>query len=316
MLKILEFMKKAKKILMAFIFVGLISLSLLTLTIGGRIIQEFGEDSVKYRGFVNPPLGYNDSFPDYYITINDVPDILDMSIALQIKNQDGEGYYFKIEDVNSPSGWEIDPMEIGRIGVDGTRNFVYSLSKHNPISIAEGRKTETVELVVKAYRDEDYTDLYSQDNFEVTYHFIDRKSDVWTIEEHNNFTGGTNEGWYSPTHTSTRKSRVSEGYYRSFPYSIRTRGTFKKTFTPEEKNEAYLIFSVRPVATSFVRGFQIRINGRTHFKPDIEPSMHKWLQFIVPFKPGENNTISIGDPRSSSTINEFAYLDDVYLISK
>lgn len=141
--------------------------------------------SVRWLGFVPD---YKNTYPDYYICINDLKDsVLQMHIAMKLENWENSSYYFSVGPQGIPPlGWTLDVMYLGEILIDQTVNFIYSnISRLKPTSIPEGLLTESVELVVRAYRDSGYSDLYSEDSFNVTYHFIDKTSPGYFITNFN-----------------------------------------------------------------------------------------------------------------------------------
>lgn len=265
--------------------------------------------SVVYRGFIP---GYSTAYPDYYIAINGLKDSqLRMYLQLFLQNQEASGYYFMIDKYQTPpTGWTINPSFLGLIGVDGTMTYTYSnIFRDKPASITEGELVETINLVVKAYYDSGYTNFYSQDNFTVTYHLIDRASAVWTVLEYDNFEDGTTEGW-SGTGLS-----LSTSFYRSFRYSLKGDsyyGTgYSKTFTIVSPYVAgYLI---APIRSNLIPDFGVGIDGQTVFKLDTGMSANVWYQLTVPLHSGATSVgISMGNNGNSAQ----TYMDDVYVIAK
>jgi len=269
--------------------------------------------SVQWMGFFP---SYSSQYPEYYICVNNLKsDILAMDIALQIKNQEDAGYYFKGDKYEEPpTGWTISPIAIGFVDVDQTKTFTYSVSRSKPASISQGRLTETINLVIGAYHDSSYLNLYSQDNFTVTFNFIDRTSSAWTLLYHDTFDGGTTQGW------SGTNAQVSSDYYRSFPYSLKIGGQtgysqYSKTFNVGLGEEHYLIFSLRSGAWG--SGLpSVGVASVICFQPDVTPSKNTWYQFAVPLPLGESavwmNVINAPYPEQIS----YAYLDDVFVIAK
>lgn len=123
------------------------------------------------------PTDYGDQYRHYYIDINRLADKknkLTIQFSLRIVNQEDNGYYFLIEKYSAPPpGWTIPTCHIGYIAVNETKTFVYSdLERTRPMCAL----TECVDLVVKAFRDSSCSNLYSQDNLQVTFHFLDRRA--------------------------------------------------------------------------------------------------------------------------------------------
>ena len=282
--------------------------------------------SVKWMGFLPD---YRDDYPEYYIVVNDLRyDQLRMSIALKIVNQEASGYYFKVEQHSPPpDGWTIEPQEIGFIDKDQSITFVYTGAvRDKPDSIPGGKLTETIDLSVKAYYDAAYTNLYSEDNFTVTFNFIDRTSG-WIILEVDNFDDGTTEDWTWTT-VSGGSCDVSitpyNNLYRSFPFSLRLSAStgwggcvvaFRKTFSIGSVSEAYLVFSIR--SERFANGLpEIRFNGETFFKPDATPLNNIWYQITIPLPSSSDVMVDIVSINVPSSSTGHAYLDEVYVIVK
>jgi len=280
--------------------------------------------SVTWMGF-SPP-DYSNQYPDYYICINNLADDpLAMQIALQIKNQEDSGYYFLIEQYTAPpAGWTISPYYIGYVSVDETKTFTYEdVTRSKPTSIAGGRLTESVDLVVKAYWDAAYTSFYSQDNFTATFHFIDRTSAVWTQLNYDNFDDGTTQQWDWTGDVSWGGFDISSKYYRSFQYSLRLYGTqavyydyaYRKSFeTTGPFSEAYLIYSLR--SGKWPSDPKILLDGTKYFAPDMSPTTNVWYQFTIPLPTGTTTEIQIWAADDRYDVEGESYLDDVYVIAK
>ncbi len=252
--------------------------------------------SVVYRGF--RPGSALAAFPDYYICINDLAgDTLTSKIRLEIKNQEGSDYYFKLTNASYlPPEWDVTTY-FGLVRVDQTREFSGDLRRDMPSSIPAGMDDETLDLALQAYFDEFYTEFYSEDTFDVTFYFIDREAPSWTIFDYNNFDNYTSEGWTNcaPTYL----------YYRSYPCSVQTNIWFRKTIVvPEIYIEAYLIFSARPWGSNF----QIYFNGTAYFLPE-GSSTTNWVQVAVPLWIGATEVWIY-------TGTAYAYMDDVYIIAR
>jgi len=261
--------------------------------------QESDENhfSVVYRGFIPT---YSAAYPDYYITINDLKDNpLRMYIQLFLRNQEASGYYFMVDKYQTPpAGWTINAAFLGYIDVEGTMSYTYSnIYRDKPTSITEGERIETINLALKAYYDSSYTNFYSQDNFTVTYHLIDRMSAVWTVLDYDSFDAGTTEGWSGGS--------VSTDYYRSFRYSLRSSSYFSKSFSiGPPYSTAYLITPIRCYGDLS----NIEIDGVIYFQPDVTWWVIAWYQFTIP--------LHYGDVSVRINIINGGYMDDVYVIAK
>ena len=284
--------------------------------------QQFEEPhfSVRWMGFF--PIDYNDSYPDYYICINNLKDPIKMQIALQIKNQEDSGFYFRVDQFGTPpSGWSILPMEVGFIDVLQTVQFIYDNStRSRPTSIPEGRRTESINLMVQAYYDSDYLSLYSQDDFIVTFHLVDLTSTIWTTLYHEGFDDGTIHGWSAIGDHGYLE--ISGQYYRSFPYSLSrwatcaAPGGIAKDFTISGSyEEAYLIFSMKgwpdPEWCPPERPWPyLALDGVQYFKSDVLPPNDIWYQFTVPLPTNKTTSIEIwGDEGHYN-------FDNIYVIAK
>ncbi len=259
--------------------------------------------SVIWKGF--QPT-YSNQTPDYYICINNLKDItLRMHIAMKIQNFEDRGYWFLIGPYGSPPpDWTVEDYQIGFIRIDETKEFVYDVVRVKPLSIPEGIRAETIHLVVKAFRDPAYTDLYSQDDFTVKFYFIDLTSTAIGFLDVDNFDDGTSEGWWGDSYPGVDSYR----YYRSWPNSFRFSYSASKTFATAGCINAYMIFSLYfPASDNLV----IQVNGQTMFATDVPINEAGWYQFAIPLVTDTNSYVSI-DPQTSYTF----YLDDVYVITK
>jgi len=271
--------------------------------------------SVVWKGF-SP--SYGNQTPDYYICINDLnASTLQMNIALHIQNFENNSYYFMITQYQTPpTGWSITPYYVGQINVDQGLDFVYSnLAREKPSSIPQGEITETISLVVKAYYDSSYINLYSQDNFTVNFNFIDRLSTSWTIMQYNNFDDGTPQGWTCQTYHGypiwgwVQDWQIqSYNIYRSWPNSIHTGDSnyLQKTFdTTGPFTESYLISAFYH---NGAEDLTIYVNGSPAYKVDLARSGVTWYQYCIPLPLSRTVDVSI---------NCFSgNLDDVYLIAR
>jgi len=233
-----------------------------------------------------------------------------MNIALQIKNQELSGYWFRIQAYEAPpAGWTLPVKDVGYIAPDGTWNGLYSPYRTKPTSIAAGRLTEMVNIAVKAYYDGTYTSFYSEANFTARFHFIDRTSSVWTRLYNNTFDDGTAQGWGA--------SGISGTYYRSYPYSLYlstggSEAAFSKSFEVETiYSEAYLIFSIR--SSNWPGSTRINLDGVTYFMPDVVPSANIWYQFTIPIPTAPPVVTSVEIWAASYSQ---AYLDDAFVIAR
>jgi hypothetical protein len=259
--------------------------------------------SVVWKGF--QPT-YSNQTPDYYICINNLKDTtLRMRIAMKIQNFEDNGYWFLIGPYGSPpSEWTIENYQIGFIRIDETKEFIYEVSRTKPSSIPEGIRTESIHLVVKAFRDPSYSNLYSQDDFIVTFHFIDLTSTAIGFLAYDNFDDGTTQGWSSSFGGAVDSYR----YYRSWPNSFRFYYDASKTFQTAGCINAYIIFSLYFGVSDTL---SISINGQKMFETDVPVNQAGWYQFAVPLLTDTNSRVTI-DPSSSASF----YLDDVYVITK
>ena len=256
--------------------------------------------SVVWKGF---QPDYSNETPDYYICINNLKDeVLNMHIAMKIENFEDSGYWFMVGPYEPPpQGWNIEDCKIGFIRVDEIKEFVYeNISKVRPDSIPQGIFTESIHLVVKAFRDPDYSDLYSQDDFFVNFHFIDLTSTAVHIIDQDNFDSETDEGWkYGYV--------VLYRVYRSWPASYSFYHYIEKTFDTYGYDNAYMIFSLYFPAPS---DLTIYINGVARFKTDIPIPKQGWFQFAIPLDTSTSSRVRIALSESSVPY----YLDDVYVV--
>lgn len=270
-------------------------------------LQSFKENEVKQNHFSVVWKGfqptYSNQTPDYYICINNLKDTtLWMRIALKIQNFENNGYWFMIGPYGSqPDGWTVENYEIGFIRIDETKEFVYSVGRVKPSSIPEGIRAETIHLVVKAFRDPAYTDLYSQDDFTVKFYFIDLTSTAIGFLDVDDFDDGTSQGWYS---SGSPGGVVSYTYYRSWPNSFQFSSYASKTFATAGCINAYMVFSLY---RSYSGSLFIEINNQKMFETDLPISTAGWYQFAIRLPTDTNSYVKIAGS---------GYLDDVYVITK
>jgi len=251
-----------------------------------------GHFSVVWMGF--KPT-YSDQFPDYYICINNLKDeSLQMNIQFKIENYENVSLYFMIDKyVEPPSGWYVGPQYFGLVPIENPIAYFtyYNLNRTKPSAIPEGSIHETVDLVVKAYLDEAYTQFYSQANFTVNFHFLDVTSTAWTRIEYYNFDDGTTQGWYGSLHWWQ--------YYRSWPCSL---GGAQKKYIDMVGNytEAYLIAAV------YSGVYNIYLDGVLTFQREAGSYPSSWYQIAIPLPLNKVTLVEIG----------VSYLDDAYVLAK
>ncbi len=287
---------------------------------GVATIESTSHFSVHWLGFVP---GYKDTYPDYYICINDLKDnVLQMHIAMKLENWENSSYCFSVEPYGTPpSGWTLDTLRLGNISIDQTVTFTYSnITRSKPLAIPNGLLTESVGLVVRAYRDLGYSDLYSEDSFSVTYHFIDRTSSVWTQLDYDNFDQGSSDWWSYYDGTIELY-----GKYRSWPGSLRANsyyhyiwhnyyyGYFARYIDINSSyTEAYLVFSMYLDGASTYTG-DIYLGDQLYFRLDTYPQpMGVWVQCAIPLPVNQTTSILI-------TIYGgwgWSYLDDAYILTR
>lgn len=273
--------------------------------------------SVRWMGFAPT---YSSQYPEYYVCINNLAnDPMILQIALQIKNQENRSFYFRIgADGTPPEGWSLPQYDIGLINKDETKTFTYSAFRTNPSSISQGRLTETISLVVKAFYDSSYIQLYSQDSFSVIYNFLDRTAPAWTTVYYDNFDDGQTHQWSSVYTISGAELIASTDYYRSFQYSLRLKAGngeagYKKSFDIAGTfSEAYVIYSVRSTSWT-TKG--VELDGVKYFEQDVAPSTNTWYQVAVKLPTGRITEVKIWTLAAPGGWC-YSYLDDVYVVAK
>lgn len=281
--------------------------------------------SVRWMGFVPT---YSSQYPEYYVCINNLAnDPMPLQIALQIKNQENRSFYFRIEaNGTPPSGWSLPQYDIGLINKDETKTFAYSAFRTNPATISQGRLTEVISLIVKAFYDPGYVQQYSQDSFSVTYNFLDRTAPDWTIVYYDSFDDGQTHQWTAVTEgggVAGNELYASTDYYRSFQTSLKLRlnvnayggnAGYKKSFDIAGTfSEAYLVYSVR--SENWVsKG--IELNGVKYFEPDVSPSTNTWYQVAIRMPTGNVTEVRIWTVAGVYAQWRSSYLDDVYVVAK
>ncbi len=103
-------------------------------------------------------------------------------------------------------------------------------------------------------------------------------------------------------------------------YSAWVQAAFRKTFTVGDVSEAYLTFSIKSENYEAFNQYGIKINGTTHFISEATPQANHWHQFAIPLKGNSISTVDIWlqkiERLGTGTAHAYAYLDDVYLITK
>lgn len=260
--------------------------------------------SVVWKGYAPE---YSNQTADYYVCINDLAsDTLRMNIAINIQNYENSSFWFMVDQYETPpANWSIAPQYFGKIEIDQTASFIYSnATRQKPSSIPTGRFNETIALTVKAYYDDAYSSFYSQANFTVQFHFIDRKSPVWTQLNYYNFDDGTTQGWSNPYGSMNQYQ-----YWRSWPYSVYGIDCSTAFNTAGSGTEAYMIFALHASSISGEKIY-VYVNGVKSFQVDASVPDSSWFQYVVPLPIGSSVTVNI------RTTYNWYYLDDVYVIRK
>lgn len=255
---------------------------------------------------------------DYYVCIDGLNnDPLQLCVLVDFENLGPyTGFfrplYFILESSEVPPvGWVVEPLDLGGLYFHGSTSVSFPVTRSNPSSIAQGESIEQIKLIVRGYADYELTDLRSQRNFTVTYHFIDRMSPVWTVLEKDTFDAST-EGWTGPGLS------VSPKYYLSSPYSLKSRvGTLSQGWSYSKSfqinySTAYLICTI--ISNN---GFSsININGKPCFAVT-SGAEEEWCQLTIPLGHGSTTVSIFGSPTSDLPGDHgLAYMDDVFLIAK
>jgi hypothetical protein len=265
---------------------------------------------VEYSWANDSGLSYS---TDYYVCINGLSDDpLQLCVLVDFENLEPYTSYFRLESSGiPPAGWVVNPLDLGWIYFHGGTSVSFPVTRSNPSSIAQGESIEQIKLAVRGYADYELTDLRSQRNFTVTYHFIDRMSSVWAILEKDTFDAST-EAWTGPSLS------VSPKYYLSSPYSLKSRvGTLSQGWSYSKSFQinysmAYLIC---PIISN--NGFSsINIDGKPCFAVT-SGAEEEWCQLTIPLGRGSTTVSIFGFPTSDIPSDHgLAYMDDVFLIAK
>lgn len=271
-----------------------------TLSVRPNVAEEIEEAhfSVVWLGF--KPT-YSDQYPDYYICINNLKDdSLKMYIQLKIENYENVSLYFMIDNYTEPTtGWFVGPQYFGLVAItDPIKTFTYSnLNRTKPGTIPEGSLHESVELVVQAYYDAEYTRFYSQDNFTINFHFIDVTSPAWTRLEYYNFDDQTTQGWVAGLHKWQ--------YYRSWPCSLApASGYLYRNFDLiGNYTEAYFVAAVWTAAANP----RVYLDDVQCFASETPSSVAAWHQIAIPLPLNKVTKVQV---------SSVSYLDDAYVLAK
>jgi len=142
---------------------------------------------MSYTGFrFNANLNADKIFIDY----SNLPDTIQHTFFITIRNQSVSNLYFKI--TSFISNWTVtSPTDgkLGEVGSGATSAFVVTISRSKPA-------TETIDtgyLRIEAFTDSGYTNLVGYVDLNVTIYIEDLEN--WTDVIINSFDDGTQQGW-------------------------------------------------------------------------------------------------------------------------
>lgn len=259
-----------------------------------------------------------------YRDIVGVPETTYLGLTVRIFNWKDTTLYFSI--TGSGEGYTFKTVQLGT--VDSGKNKYFLLDafatkpRPAPEELEEGEKIETIELILSAYSDEDYTDLVETYTKQVTIHWINSEDPAFNTEVLNNFDDGTVQGWNLEAVSSKTKVELSvaSDYALSAPYSLKARHRYYyysypasttarlyKSFTTPDKDEVFAILNIRldrMPAEGYDSGYAkaveiwcnntllMRLGGATTTNKDNVP-LDRWIQVTVPLPKDQTVVIEI-----------------------
>ncbi|MHA1742919.1 MAG: hypothetical protein ACTSV6_01555, partial [Candidatus Heimdallarchaeota archaeon] len=263
-----------------------------------------------------------------YRDIVGVPETTYLGLTVRIFNWKDTTLYFSI--TGSGEGYTFKTVQLGTVGSGKNKYFLLDAfatrPRPTPEELEEGEKIETIELILSAYSDENYTDLVETYAKQVTVHWINSEDPAWTVDVLNNFDDGTVQGWAVANEANNEPGypilEVVSDYVLSAPYSIRmnqldnwlvadgdairVRAKLYKSFTTPNKDKVFAVFNIR-VSGYVDRGRPTIAHKNLRFKRDEitliflghpyieDPTSfipkNKWMRIVVPLP--KNTTLEL-----------------------
>ena len=139
-----------------------------------------------------PPFAVIAVDPDTYMDIIDMPDPVQLTVAIHIFNYHDATLYFKV--TGSHANWTIGTESLGGIASGANARFI--LLDIGSRTLPSAALDETITLTVSGYTDAGYTNLYATYNIQLAMHFIKSDDGSWTLLDEDNFdTDASVEDW-------------------------------------------------------------------------------------------------------------------------
>jgi len=253
-----------------------------------------------------------------YRDIVGVPETTYLGLTVRVFNWKDTTLYFSI--TGSGEGYTFKTVQLGAVDSGKDKYFLLDAfatrPRPAPEELEEGEKIETIELILSAYSDENYTDLVETYTKQVTVHWINSEDPAWTIEVVNNFDDGTVQGWAIESLTGGYEIdiEVATDYVLSSPYSLKARATHHregflnrfrvyKNFITPNKDKIFAIFNLRLIETYHenpLKTLTIRCNKSVlvHLGKEDTTLIHnlpgnRWMRIVVPLPKNTTITLSI-----------------------
>ncbi len=131
---------------------------------------------------------------ELYFDIANLEDPFTVITPIGISNNEDQILYFEVLVIGPPAGWAATPQQLGSVASHDSELFLFEPTRTTPV-LAAGELDENITLRINAYTDAIYTILYATQTLAVTVHWFDHTDVAWTVIDHDNFDGGTLEGW-------------------------------------------------------------------------------------------------------------------------
>jgi len=293
-----------------------------------------------------------------YRDIVGVPETTYLGLTVRVFNWKDTTLYFSI--TGSGEGYTFKTVQLGTVDSGKDKYFLLDAfatrPRPAPEELEEGEKIETIELILSAYSDENYTDLVETYTKQVTVHWINSEDPVWTIEVLNNFDDGTVQGWSAVVEVGNSASEeVATDYVLSAPYSLKAtiarlttmagysyelRGRIEKSVTTPNKDKVFGIFDLRFSTAFGPRSHGSKVTRFSEIRKDADILIHlgspawnvagsipsdRWLRMVVPLPKNTTVTLKVilcayfyisGGPIGGEDQYAYIWLDNFKIISK
>jgi len=255
--------------------------------------------------------------PDIYMDVQGLPDPFEVAIDMLIRNDETIDLYFRASLVTPPPGYSDYTHDLGLIAAGTEAYKRYTFKRAQP-TLIDGELDETITLLIQAFKDAAYTDLYGEGTFPLTMHYFDHTDPAWTELYHDNFDDGTTQTWtgiaelidpaipgYGPC--GATDLRYLSPYYSLMNYS--TSGySIAKDYTVGTYTKARITvhYNVEPgTRVAWALGGELIKPGRVPVPSDV------WLRFSRPLPVNATTRLA-----AQADTLEALYIDEVVVVAK